>query len=93
MKPESIAKTYVVRGRVQGVGYRYFVDRCAKYIGLAGHVRNLDSGDVEVYVIGTAAQLAELAGRLWQGPRMAEVRGVEEREAVVHFMDGFRIHR
>ena len=93
MKPETIAKTYVIRGHVQGVGYRYFVDRCAKYIGLAGHVRNLDTGDVEVYAIGTAAQLAELAGRLWQGPRMSEVRGVEEREAVVHGTGGFKIHR
>ena len=75
------------------MGYRYFAERCAKDIGLAGYVRNLDTGDVEVYAIGTAAQLAELAGLLWQGPRMAEVRGVEEREAVVHSMDGFGIHR
>lgn len=84
---------FVVRGRVQGVGFRYFVERAAKEMALRGYVRNLDNGDVEVYAIGTLAQLSELAGRLWQGPRFAEVRGVQEKEGVVRSMADFRIER
>ena len=84
---------FVVRGRVQGVGFRYFVERSAREMALRGSVRNLDNGDVEVYAIGTFAQLNELAGRLWQGPRFAEVRGVEETEAVVQAIADFRIER
>ena len=93
MTPTPIAKTFVVRGRVQGVGFRYFVERTAQAMALRGSVRNLDNGDVEVYAIGTSAQLSELAGRLWQGPRFAEVRGVEEKEGVVQSIDDFRMER
>jgi len=80
-----------VRGRVQGVGFRYFVEHAANALGLSGWVRNLDDGDVEVYAAGNAAQLAELAGVLWKGPRWAEVRGVDESEAPVEQHYGFFI--
>jgi acylphosphatase len=66
---------------VQGVGFRYFVEQAAKELGMRGWVRNDDDGSVEVHAEGTAAQLSELAGLLWKGPRWAEVRGVEEAEA------------
>jgi len=72
-----------VRGRVQGVGFRYFVEQAAKEFGMRGWVRNDDDGSVEVHAEGTAAQLSELAGLLWKGPRWAEVRGVEEAEAAI----------
>ncbi len=88
------ARTYIVRGRVQGVGYRYFAQQWAAEIGLSGWVKNLDDGNVEVYACGTAAQLDEYAGRLRQGPRFSDVRGVEEREAAVQSLlqsDGFSI--
>ena len=77
----KLARLYRVRGRVQGVGYRYFVQRAAEELGITGWVRNLDDGGVEVYAIGSASQLADLAGRLRRGPRWAEVRGVDESEA------------
>jgi acylphosphatase len=76
-----IARRYFISGRVQGVGFRYFVEKWAGAIGVSGYVRNLDDGRVEVYAAGHPDQLSELEGRLWMGPRMAEVRGVESTEA------------
>lgn len=85
------AKQYFVRGRVQGVGFRYFVERVAAELGLTGYTRNLDDGRVEVYAIGSPAKLAELSQRLWKGPRFADVRGVEEQDAAVRRYASFRI--
>lgn len=85
----KVAKRYVVRGRVQGVGFRYFVARAANSLQICGHVRNLDNGSVEVYAIGRAEQLNDLAGLLWKGPRTAEVRGVDEQDATVQDCHGF----
>ena len=91
MSARKIAKLYRVRGRVQGVGFRYFVEHTANALGVRGYVRNLDDDSVEVYASGTAAQLSELAGLLWKGPRWAEVRGVDESEAAVEDYSGFSI--
>ena len=88
---EVIAKRYFVRGRVQGVGFRYFAERAAHDLALTGYARNLDDGRVEVYAVGCAEQLSELAGRLWKGPRFADVRGVEEQDAAVQEYASFRI--
>jgi acylphosphatase len=66
-----IARLYRVRGRVQGVGFRYFVEHSAKGLGVSGWVRNVDDGSVEVYALGTQEQHSELAGHLWKGPRWA----------------------
>jgi acylphosphatase len=86
-----IAKRYFIRGRVQGVGYRYFAQRAAVDLSVNGYTRNLDDGRVEVYAVGTREQLSELAGRLWKGPRFGDVRGVEECEAGVQQYDTFHI--
>lgn len=87
----ALGRRYLVRGKVQGVGFRYFVERTANELGLSGWVRNLDDGRVEVYAAGTKDQLAALNGRLWQGPRWSDVRGVEEQEAAIESHAGFRI--
>jgi len=79
-----------VSGRVQGVGFRWFVEKNAVAIGLRGWVRNEDDGRVQVYAIGTVTQLNQLTALLHQGPRMADVRGVEEREAPVQQLSSFR---
>ena len=86
-----IARRWFVRGRVQGVGYRYFAQRSAAALGLAGYTRNLDDGRVEVYAVGPPARLKELGGLLYRGPRWADVRGVDEQEAAVQHCDSFRI--
>ena len=88
---DVVAKRYFIRGRVQGVGYRYFAQRAAADLSVTGYTRNLDDGRVEVYAVGTAEQLSELAGRLWKGPRMADVRGVEESDESVQQYESFLI--
>ena len=85
------ARRWIVRGRVQGVGFRYFAQRAAAELGLTGYARNLDDGRVEVYAAGPVEKLSQLAGLLHRGPRWADVRGVEEQEAAVHPCGGFRI--
>jgi len=91
-RPNSVvAKRYCVRGRVQGVGFRYFVQKQATELGLTGFVRNLDDGSVEVYAVGTEPLLNTLAGLLHEGPHWSEVRTVEVREEAVSKHDGFRI--
>jgi len=72
------AKRYIVRGRVQGVGFRWFVDHEARQLGLAGWVRNNIDGTVEVLAMGNDQQLATLFNRLRQGPRAARVDDVQE---------------
>jgi acylphosphatase len=79
-----------VSGRVQGVGFRWFVEKNATRIGLRGWVRNEDDGRVQAYAVGTPDQLNELAALLHQGPRMADVRGVEEQEAPMQQLGSFR---
>ena len=87
----NIARRYIVHGRVQGVGFRWFAQKAASDLGLHGYARNLDDGRVEVYAIGPTAKLDDLNGMLWKGPRMSDVRGVEAMEAqMVNYRD-FRI--
>jgi acylphosphatase len=72
------ARRFFVRGRVQGVGFRWFVEREAQILQIAGWVRNDPDGSVEVLAIGTPEQLADLRSRLQEGPRAARVDDVEE---------------
>jgi acylphosphatase len=78
---ELKCRRYVVRGRVQGVGFRFFVEREAHMLGIAGWVRNNSDGTVEVLAMGTLEQLMGLRGRLRAGPRAARVDAVDESEA------------
>jgi acylphosphatase len=77
------AARFMVRGRVQGVGFRWFVEREAHMLGVAGWVRNNADGSVEVMAQGSREQLASLRTKLRQGPRAARVDDVEELEATV----------
>ncbi len=67
----------VVRGDVQGVGFRYFVQRTADALGLQGWVRNNDDGTVEVVAEGDKPKLEQLKRSLEEGPRLARVARVE----------------
>ena len=75
-----LARRYLVRGRVQGVGFRWFVEREAHILGIVGWVRNNHDGTVEVLAQGTRDQLAGLHSRLREGPRAARVDNVEVSE-------------
>ena len=86
------ALRFVVRGRVQGVGFRWFVEREAHVLGVSGWVRNNADGSVEVLAQGTRDQLLGLRSRLRQGPRAARVDDVEESEVgPVAGLSSFRI--
>jgi acylphosphatase len=75
-----VAKRYIVRGRVQGVGYRYFAVGAAERLGVTGFVRNLPNGDVEIYAEADEATLNLFRQELERGPRMARVTEVNERD-------------
>ena len=85
-------RIFLISGRVQGVGYRYFAEVSAHQTGVTGWARNLDDGRVQVHANGTDAQLDDFEARLRQGPRFAEVRSVESKEAAVLELSGFVIH-
>ena len=80
---ENIAKKFVIAGRVQGVGFRYFADHWASQLGIHGYVKNLWDGSVEVYAIGDAIALEEFKRQLAEGPRSARVTNVAESDETV----------
>ena len=69
-------KHFLVKGRVQGVGFRWFVHREAAALGLRGWVKNTDEGHVEIVAAGNAEQLAELMTALRKGSRGSRVDAV-----------------
>jgi acylphosphatase len=71
---------YMVRGRVQGVGFRWYVHREAAEIGLRGWVRNTTDGCVEIVAHGTPEQIAELKAAVKKGSRGSRVDGILEHE-------------
>ncbi len=82
----------VVSGRVQNVGYRAFVLRYARALGLSGTVRNLPSGQVEVIAEGDEKTLNQLLTLLRQGPPAARVTDVSVQWGdATGTLDGFRI--
>lgn len=84
----------VVRGRVQGVGFRWFVAQQARALGLAGWVRNNEDGSVEVAACGAESVLLDLRRRLAEGPPAARVDAVDDIEASGGIADGeFRVVR
>ena len=77
MPPAEDARQWIVRGRVQGVGFRWFAMRRAEELGLAGWVRNMEDGAVEVVAAGSEAALDEFEQELRRGPRGAQVSHLE----------------
>lgn len=77
---DTAGKHLLISGRVQGVGFRNFTQKEARKLGLRGWVRNLNDGRVEVVVRGAASDISRLIGALKQGPAMARVDYLEERD-------------
>jgi acylphosphatase len=71
---------FLIRGRVQGVGFRWFVHREAAELGLRGWVKNTDDGDVEIVAAGESEVIAELREELHTGSRGSRVDAVIEHE-------------
>ena len=75
--PGRLGRRFVVSGRVQGVGFRYFVLRRAQGLGLAGWTRNLEDGRVEVRAWGGEDALTKLGQELARGPQSSKVTNVD----------------
>lgn len=84
-------RRYVVTGRVQGVGFRWFVEREAVQVGVTGWVRNREDSSVEVMATGTREQHATMRRALQQGPRAARVDAVHESAAPLLEAKSFHI--
>jgi acylphosphatase len=85
---------FLIQGRVQGVGFRWYVHREAAELGLRGWVRNTEEGEVEVVAAGTAEDLAELRASLRRGPRGSRVDHLVEHtldESEAADLSSFRI--
>lgn len=72
-----VARRYLISGRVQGVGYRYFAQSAAEREGVSGWVRNLPDGRVEAVAEGESDAVDRFAGLLRSGPRHSHVDAVE----------------
>ncbi|MBE0594400.1 MAG: acylphosphatase [Gemmatimonadales bacterium] len=77
----------VVSGRVQVVGFRWFVARQARELPVRGWVRNLSDGRVEVLVAGPAAPVAQLEELVRRGPRFANVENVDKADVPHDMID------
>jgi len=75
------ARRYRIRGRVQGVGYRYFAQQIALRLGVQGWVRNLPNGDVEAYGEAESELLDRFRAELERGPSFSRVSEVIEENA------------
>ena len=83
-----------VRGRVQGVGFRWFTREAARELGVVGRVRNLADGTVEIEAAGPGPVLEQLKERVRQGPRGGRVDTLEEESlTTVPAWDRFEIDR
>ena len=71
------AKRIVVHGRVQGVGFRYFVQHAANRLGLTGNVRNCPDSTVEILVEGNPKKIIEFINEVERGPSLARVQRVD----------------
>jgi acylphosphatase len=85
------ARRYVVSGRVQGVGFRFFAESAAIRAGLVGWVRNLPDGCVEIFAQGDAGGLESFERQIRRGPSGARVGAVDVSEAPIGDLAGFDI--
>ena len=81
------SKRIVVHGRVQGVGFRYFVRNLGMRLGLTGNVSNLPDSTVEIIVEGSPGLIAEFIREVQKGPSLARVERLE-----IHDLPGGRSH-
>lgn len=81
MTADRVVVHVVVRGRVQGVGYRAWVEDQATFNGLEGWVRNRRDGSVEAVLAGPATDVAEMVAACRKGPPSARVDAVAEMPA------------
>jgi acylphosphatase len=86
-----VARRYLITGRVQGVGYRYFTQDMAAHEGIHGWVRNLPDGSVEVSAEGELEALERFEHRLRTGPPHARVTDVQVSDSTPKMNNGFSV--
>ena len=92
-RADCIARRAVVTGIVQGVGFRYSAWMKARQLGLAGHVRNLDDGSVDVWIEGRSSAVEEMLAWLRRGPPGARIERVEASAVAPTGRDRFEVLR
>jgi acylphosphatase len=78
---DPVGVRFHLRGRVQGVGFRWWARSLARDLGVGGTVRNLPDGSVEIVAAGSGAAVARLRAALQRGPPGADVRSLCESPA------------
>lgn len=86
-----VARRYLIAGRVQGVGFRFFVEDAAEREGIGGWVRNRADGRVEALAEGEAEAVERFERAIHQGPRGARVDAVEREALAPAGLHGFTI--
>ena len=86
-----LSRRFLVSGRVQGVGFRYFAADAARREGLSGSVRNLDDGRVEAIADGESDSVVRFERALRQGPSRARVEYVQVEDIEPVTAHGFTI--
>lgn len=86
-----MTRRFLVRGRVQGVGFRYFVERQAARLAVSGWVRNTADGSVEAVAAGSPEILGEFEDVLRRGPQLSFVESVSVESAEAVDTKGFEV--
>ena len=86
-----IARHYILKGQVQGVGFRYFTYKVGHELGIKGWVRNLWNGDVEIHAEGNDEALQQFLDRIKAGPHYAVVENVRVDEVEMEYHPDFSI--
>ncbi len=87
----KIAKHILIKGRVQGVGFRYFTKKNAANKGIKGWVRNLRDGRVEAVVQGNKEDVEQILSIISTGPLHSKVTNMEIEELDVEDFEGFEV--
>lgn len=88
---ETARRAYLLSGRVQGVGFRWWTVRAAERLGLRGTVENRPDGSVEIHAVGPADGVRQLEDLLSEGPAAARVERIERIEPAADLPAGFEI--
>ena len=80
----DVVRHVMIRGRVQGVGFRYWTTREALRLGLAGWVRNRRDGSVEALFVGPTDVVTEMMARCRNGPEAARVEAIEDQPVMAN---------
>ncbi len=86
-----ISKVYIIRGIVQGVGFRSFIYNRAKALEIKGYVENIDDGSVKVVAEGDELNLLTFEKYLYEGSTFSRVDSVEFEESPIHEYNDFEV--